>query len=373
MAQWRGTEVCATMAYRLPSEIVGAAILIHPRKDRSQRMTKSSITFRTSITLLLCCIPVALAAAAAPAKAQPYPSAPLKLISDSAPGSAPDAILRIVADRLGQTWHQQGWGQQIVVMNQPGAGGSVAARAAAGATPDGHTLFMAVSSAFVTIKGAAPNIPIAVPRDFAPVSLIGEQPMFITIAPQTGIKTLPALIEAAKQKPGEISYAVSGRGRQSHLTGEMLQRRTGIKLLMVPYSGGPAQAMSDLMGGRVQMLIEGGTALIGAMQSGKLTALAVGSETRLAEFPDLPAAAETIPNFRSAGWLAMMASAETPAALVRKVSADLKTVLDNPDVRSKLAALGSYARPMSPQDTTSFIQAEQRTWGPLLEELAGNQ
>src|SRR4030088_362587 len=99
MARWRVTEVCATMAHRLPSEIVGAAILVHPRKDRSQRMTKSSITFRTSITFLLCCIPVARAAAAAPAKAQPYPSAPLKLISDSAPGSAPDAILRIVADR----------------------------------------------------------------------------------------------------------------------------------------------------------------------------------------------------------------------------------------------------------------------------------
>jgi tripartite-type tricarboxylate transporter receptor subunit TctC len=322
----------------------------------------------TDVIKSLCCGLLALAAADAPAAAQPYPSGPVKIISDSAPGSAPDAILRIVADRLGQVW-----GQQIVVMNQPGAGGSVAARSAAAASPDGYTLFMAVSSAFVTMKGTAPNVPIAVPRDFAPVSLIGEQPMFITIAPQTGITTLPALIEAAKQKPGEISYAVSGRGRQSHLTGEMLQRRTGIKLLMVPYSGGPAQAMSDLMGGRVQMLIEGGTALIGAMQSGKLTALAVGSDARLTEFPDLPAAAETIPNFRSAGWLAMVAPAATPESNVRKVSVDLKAVLENPEVRGKLAAVGSYSRPMSPQDTTRFIQTEQRTWGPLLDELAGSQ
>jgi tripartite-type tricarboxylate transporter receptor subunit TctC len=208
-------------------------------------------------------------------------------------------ILRIVADRLGQLW-----GQQVIVMNQPGAGGSVATRTAASATPDGGTLFVAVSSTFVTMKGAAPNIPAEVPKDFAPVSLMTQQPMFITIAPETGIKTLPALIEAAKLKPGEISNAVSGRGRQSHLTGEMIQRRTGIKLLMVPYSGGPAQAMGDLMGGRVQMLIEGGTALIGSMQSGRLHGLAVGSATRLAEFPDLPVAAETIPNFTSAGWLA---------------------------------------------------------------------
>jgi tripartite-type tricarboxylate transporter receptor subunit TctC len=319
------------------------------------------------IRSLLPCI-VALIAAGHHAKAQNYPSSPVKVISDSAAGSAPDVITRIVAERLGQIW-----GQQIVVMNQPGAGGAVAARAAAASTPDGTTLFMAVSSAFVTMKGAAANIPIQVPQDFAPISLIGEQPMFITIAPESGIKTLPALIEAAKQKPGEITYAVSGRGRQSHLTGEMLQRRTGIKLLMVPYSGGPAQALGDLMGGRVQMLIEGGTALIGAMQSGKLQTLAVGSDARLAEFPDLPAAAETIPNFRSAGWLAMVAPPGTPEPIVRKVSDDLRAILTNPEVRAKLAAVGSYARPLSPQDTTNFIQAEQRTWGPLLEELARSQ
>lgn len=318
-------------------------------------------------SLLICVSTLAVAGTRAEAQPQSYPSGPVKIISDSAPGSAPDVILRIVADRLGQAW-----GQQIVVMNQPGAGGSLAARAAAAATPDGYTLFMAVSSAFVTIKGAAPNIPIEVPRDFAPISLIGEQPMFITIAPSTGITTLAGLIAAAKQKPGEISYAVSGRGRQSHLTGVMIQRRTGIELLMVPYSGGPAQAMSDLMSGRVQMLIEGGTALIGAMQSGKLKGLAVASSSRLAEFPDLPAATETIPNFTSAGWLAMVAPVGTPEPIIRKVSADLRAVLTNSEVKTKLAAVGSYAHPLSPEDTSGFIQNEQRTWGPLLEELSRN-
>ena len=329
-------------------------------------MTQSWI--KTCTKPLLGFVFVVLVVAGHRAHAQSYPSRPVKVVSDSAPGSAPDVIGRIVAERLSQTW-----GKQVVVINQPGAGGSLAARTAAGAEPDGSTLLMAVSSAFVTMKGAAPNIPIEVPRDFAPIGLVGEQPMFITIASQTGIKTLPALIEAAKQRPGEISYAVSGLGRQSHLTGEMLQRRTGIKLLMVPYSGGPTQALGDLIGGRVQMLIEGGTALVGAMQSGALQALAVGSQTRLAEFPDLPTAAETIPNFWSAGWLAMMAPKGTPDTIVRKVSDDLDIVLSNPEVRTKLAALGSYARPMSPQDTTQFIQTEQRTWGPLLEELARAQ
>jgi tripartite-type tricarboxylate transporter receptor subunit TctC len=320
------------------------------------------------VRTLLSCIFFGLAAASDFLRAETYPSRPVRVISDSAPGSAPDAILRILADRL-----TQAWGQQVLVTNQPGSGGSLAARAAAHANPDGYTLFMAVSSAFVTLRGAASNIPIEVPRDFAPISLIGEQPMFITIAPATGITTLAELIETAKRRPGEIAYAVSGRGRQSHLTGEMLQRRTNIKLLMVPYSGGPAQALNDVIGGRVQMLIEGGTALVGAMQSGMLRAIAVGSDSRLAEFPDLAAAAETIPNFRSAGWLAMVAPAGTPENIVRKVSDDLKASLSNPEVRGKLAAVGSYARPMSPQDTTNFIQTEQRTWAPLLEDLERSQ
>ena len=250
------------------------------------------------------------------ALAQSYPSGPVKIISDSAPGSAPDVILRIVADQLGRQWSQQ-----IVVLNQPGAGGSLAVRAASTATADGYTFFMAVSSTFVTMKSAAPNVPVQVPNDFQAVSLVSEQPMFMTVSPQTDIRSLGDLIAAAKQKPGEVSYAVSGRGRQSHLTGELLERRASIKLLMVPYSGGPAQAMSDLASGRVQVLIEGGTALLGAMQAGRLRGIAVGSERRLQEFPDLPAASETVPGFRTAGWLALIAPRGTPEDIVRRSTA----------------------------------------------------
>jgi tripartite-type tricarboxylate transporter receptor subunit TctC len=194
--------------------------------------------------------------------------------------------------------------------------------------------------------------------------------MFITVSPQTNFHSLGDLITAAKQKPGEVSYAATGRGRQSHLTGELLERRTAIKLLMVPYSGGPAQAMSDLASGRVQVLIEGGTALLGAMQAGRLRGIAVGSERRLVEFPDLPAAAETVPGFRTAGWLALMAPLGTPGDIVRKVNSDLSQVLSEAQVRTKLAALGSYTHPLSPDDTTVFIQSEQRTWGPILDDLA---
>jgi tripartite-type tricarboxylate transporter receptor subunit TctC len=314
---------------------------------------------------LTACVLFGLAVACQTAKADNYPSKPVRVISDSAPGSAPDVILRIIADRLSQTW-----GQQVVVLNQPGAGGSLAARAATSSDADGYTLFMAVSSAFVTMRGAAPNIPIEVPRDFVPISVIGEQPMFIAIAPATGITSLAGLIAAAKQRPGEISYAVSGRGRQSHLTGEMLQSRADIKLLMVPYAGGPTQALNDIIGGRVQVLIEGGTALVGAMQAGNLQALATGSDSRLPEFPDLPTAAETIPDFKSTGWLAIVAPAGTPEGIVRQVSDDLRKVLTSPDIKARLAGIGSYVRPTSPQETIEYIRREQRTWEPILEKLS---
>jgi tripartite-type tricarboxylate transporter receptor subunit TctC len=173
------------------------------------------------------------------ASAETFPTKPVRIVSDSAPGSAPDVLLRIISERLTQLW-----GQQVVTVNQPGAGGALAARAASSALPDGHTLFMVGTAAFVAPPGVAPNIPVRVPRDFLPISIVGEHPMFITVAPATGITNLDGLIAAAKQRPNELVFASTGRGRFSHLTGEMLQNRTSIKLLMVPYAGGPLRRLT---------------------------------------------------------------------------------------------------------------------------------
>lgn len=314
------------------------------------------------------CLLVLLAAMATAQQgvAQPFPSQPVKVISDSSPGSAPDVILRVVGEALTQLW-----GQQVIVINQPGASGSRAARAAAAAPADGYNLFTAASSLFVTMKGTAPGIPIELPGDLVPVSIIAENPMFIVAAPSLGAKNLADVIEIARKKPGEISYAVSGRGRLSHLTGELLQRRTGIKLLMVPYSsGGPAQAIADLTAGRVHLLIEGGSALIGSMEGGSLTSIAVATDARLPEFPNLPATSESVPGFRAMAWIAMMAPTGTPGAIIDKVAEDLRTSLTKPEVRSRLAKIGSYTRPMSPQDTVKYIQTDQQTWGTILEDVA---
>ena len=173
----------------------------------------------------------------------------MKIINDSAAGSATDVATRLMAERLSQVW-----GQQAIVDNRPGAGGSIAVRAASEAAPDGYTLYVGAASTFTALKGApgvAPNLPIELPRDFTPIGFITQQPMFMAVSPQLGIKSLPELIELAKKKPGELSYATTGRGRITHLTMEMVQLRAGIKLQMIPYTGGPHASMADLATGRV--------------------------------------------------------------------------------------------------------------------------
>jgi tripartite-type tricarboxylate transporter receptor subunit TctC len=234
----------------------------------------------------------AQAHAQAQAQAQDYPTRPVKIITDSGPGSAIDVTLRIIADRLTQVW-----GQQVLAVNQPGGGGAIAARMATSAAPDGYTLFIPALSAFVALPGAAANLPIEVPRDFTPVGYFGGSPMFITAAPSLGVTTLPELIALARRRPGELAYGTNGPGRLTHLTGELLQSRTGIKLLMVPYSGGTAQVLNDVMGGRIPIVIEAYSGIAGTIQAGTVRPLAVASPKRLADFPDLPTVAESIPGF----------------------------------------------------------------------------
>ena len=193
-------------------------------------------------------IALGTACSGANAQTEPWPSKPVRILVDSAPGSATDVAARLMAERLAQVWG----GQQAIVDNRPGAGGSIAARAASQADPDGYTLYVGAASVFTAVKGAPgvpPNFPIELPRDFAPIGFMTQQPMYIAVAPSLGVSTLPELIALAKQKPGELSYATTGRGRITHLTMELLQSRAGIKLQMIPYSGGPHAAMSDLATG----------------------------------------------------------------------------------------------------------------------------
>jgi tripartite-type tricarboxylate transporter receptor subunit TctC len=301
-------------------------------------------------------------AGASPARADGYPNKPIRVISDSAPGGAVDVTFRMVMDRLGKVL-----GQQIVPVDQPGASGAIAAHAASDAVADGYTLFAPAISLFISLPGKAPNLPLILPRDFLPVGSLVDQPMFICASAKSGLKTLPELIARAKQNPGKIAFAATGIGRITHLTGLLLQSRAGIKLQVVPYTGGPAAALVDVIDGRVPLIIEGYSGVAGAIQAHTLIPLAVASRHRLADFPDLPTVAETLPGFAAGGWQGMVAPLGTPAADIQKVNDALKTVLAEPDLAKQLGQRGAYLDAMTPTEVTDFINAQQTQWKPVLQ------
>src|SRR5215831_17100009 len=296
------------------------------------------------------------------AQAQQYPSKSVTIISDSAAGSTPDAVLRVIADRLSQMW-----GQQILAVNHPGATGSIASRIAADSAPDGYTLYMPVLSSFVALPGPAPNVPIRLPRDFTAIGFAAENPMFVVVSHSLGINKISDLIAQARARPGAISCAVTGVGRLTHLTAELLQSRADIKLLTVPYTGGPAHAISDVVSGRVGLIIEGYSGIAGAVQSGSVKAIAVASEEPLAEFPGLPTVAETFPGFSATGWQILVAPVGTPQPIITKISEDLRKVVSDLNFKKTIAARGSYTRAISPAEAIAFVQAEQEKWKPVLE------
>jgi tripartite-type tricarboxylate transporter receptor subunit TctC len=226
-------------------------------------------------------------------------------------------------------------------------------------------------SAFVALPGTADNLPVQIPRDVVAVGYLGGAPMFIGAAPWLGITTLPALIAQAKQKPGELSYGVNGIGRLTHLTGELLQRRAGIKLLMVPYTGGTPAIINDMMGKRVGLVFDAYSGVAGAIAAGNVVPLAVAAASHMPSTPDLPTVAETLPGFESIGWQALVAPPGTPDALINKVNADvIKAMRDDPEIHKRLIELGRDDRMMSPEELGTFIHSEQAKWAPIVQAIA---
>ncbi len=307
---------------------------------------------------------IGLSSAGAHAQTGNYPEKPVTIITDAAAGSTPDVDARFIADELGKIW-----GRQVIVVNHAGGYGSIAARAAADAAPDGYTLFMPSLASFVAPPDIAANIPIKLPRDFEPIGFTASNPMFVAVSPSLGVNTLPELIDRAKKEPGKVTFAVTGVGRVTHLTGELLQERAGIQLLTVPYTAGPAAAVADVIGGRVSMIIEGFSGVAASMKSGAIKPIAVASAQRLPEFPDVPTVAETLPGFVAGGWQVLVAPLGTPKPIVDKISADLAKVVDNPDLKKRLATIGSYAQPMNPAETVAFVEKEQATWQPIVAKV----
>src|SRR3954471_8990835 len=280
-----------------------------------------------------------------------YPNNTVRIVVDSAAGSANDSTSRVLADRLSKIWNQP-----VVTLNQPGAGGGISAKVASQAPPDGYTLYMPSTSAFLAVPGGpgvAPNMPVELPRDFDSISYILEQPLYIGASHKSGINSVADVVRLAKEKPGEVTYAATGRGRLTHLTMELLQVRTGIKLQLVPYAGGPAQAMNDVMSGRVPLVLDGYAGLAPAIKGDLIKGLASTALKRPPGFENLPTIAETIPGFFVSAWNVLLAPLGTPEAIVKKVNVDMRTALADPEVSSKLAANGGFVRHSTPEEVVT--------------------
>ena len=306
----------------------------------------------------------ALALAAGGARAQSFPSGPVKIVTSVGAGSSPDVCARVLADYLTRLW-----GQQVIVLNQPGGAGAVAIKAVAPAAPDGHTLYMSLATNFIALPELQTNFPVDVLRDFVPVGYVGDHPMVIAAGRDLGVNTLPELIALARQRKGELNIASGNRGSILHLAGEWLRTAAGIEVTLVHYPSA-SQAITDILGGRVHAMIDAVPAMRGAIEGGQLKPLAVATKTRLPNFPNLPTAAETIPGFEAVGWLALMAPPGTPAPLARKISDDLRGVLAQPDFQKRYEDLGTYIRLTTPEELVAFIREQQRVWGPVIAETA---
>lgn len=307
----------------------------------------------------------ALAFSAGGARAQAgFPSGPVKIVTSVGPGSSPDVCARVLAEYLTRLW-----GQQVLVINQPGGAGAVAVKAVAPAPPDGHTLYMSLASNFIALPELQANFPVDVLRDFVPIGYVGDHPVVIAASRDLGVNTLPDLIALAKKRKGELNVAAGNRGSILHLTAEWLRSVTGIEVTLVHYAAA-SQAVTDILGGRVHAMIDAVPGMRGAIEGGQLKALAIATQKRLPNFPNLPTVAETIPGFEAVGWLALMAPPGTPAPLARKISDDLRGVLSQPEFQKRYEDLGTYIRLTTPEELVAFIREQQKTWGPVIAEAA---
>jgi tripartite-type tricarboxylate transporter receptor subunit TctC len=308
----------------------------------------------------LAALPVLLLALAGPARAE-YPERVIKLIVPFAPGGVTDTSGRLIAEGLSKRL-----GQQVVVENKPGASGNPGTASVAQSAPDGYTLVLAFDGTMVINPHVFPKIPFDTLKDFAPVGKIGDATLIIVAHPSFAGKTLKDTIEMSKKDPKGISYGTSGIGGTPHIAGELLNMKTGAKLVHIPYKGG-GQAMSDALGGNVPLVYTAVAGAITHVQSGKLNAIAVSSRTRSPSLPNTPTFIESgAPDFEASSWVGILAPAKTPRPVIEKLNKELNALLSSPDTVERLAKLGIVATPGTPEQFGEQMKADLAKYGPVV-------
>jgi tripartite-type tricarboxylate transporter receptor subunit TctC len=304
------------------------------------------------------------------AQAQDYPNKPVTFITPAAAGNSPDVVTRIVVEKLSQMWKQQG-----VVLNRPGAGGLIAAQAAAASSveKDGYTLYMTQASTFTVLPiQQEGKMPIDLQKAFAPVGMVGEQPIAIAVNKDVPANSVKELIELANKNKDGMLFGATNRGGQSHLTGELFRDKSKANISFV-HAAGAAVSLNDVIAGRIPIMFEGLAGLAPGLQGGGVRALGVAAQKRLPNVPNLPAINETVPGVVSSGWIVLMAPTGVPDAIIQKLNADLRKVVAMSDVVERFHQLGTYSRDYTAAQTGEFMRGEEKLWWPIVRQVNKEQ
>jgi len=321
-------------------------------------MTKVKLPHRRQF-LHLAAGAAALPAVSRIAKAQAYPTRPVRLIVGVAAGGPIDFLARL----MGQ-WLSERLGQPFVIENRPGAGTNVATEMVVRAAPDGHTLLMVASSSAINAM-LYEKLNFSIVRDIAPVASIIRQPYVMLVHPSVPAKTVPEFIAYAKANPGKINMASAGNGTGQHVAGELFKMMTGVDMVHVPYRGG-APAITDLIAGQVQVMFISPIGVIDYIRAGKLRALAVTTATRAEALPDLPPLGDFVPSFEASGWNGIGAPKNTSREIIEKLNKEINAALSDPNMKARFVDLGGTVLPGSPADFAKHIAEETEKWAKVV-------
>ena len=309
--------------------------------------------------LLLAGAAAVIAPRTAPAQ-QDYPSKTIRIVSPFSPGATSDLVARALGQALSAAW-----GVSVLAENKPGGGSVIGADLVAKAPPDGHTLLVA-AAAIGVIPALLPRLPYVPYKDLLPITLVGTVPFMMLVHPSVPAKSVQEFVAHAKANPGKLNFSSGGNGTIPHMGGELLKLRAGIEMTHVPFKGG-ADSLTALLGGQVQMTIDGGPHVLGHIRSGALRMLAVATLERLPQFPDTPTIAESgYPGFESNAWQSLWVTGGTPPSVQRKISVEVMRILHTPEMMERLRAMGLLPIGGTPEEAETFIRAETTKWAAVI-------
>ena len=315
------------------------------------------------LAAIVCGAALAVVPGAAGARAEGFPEKPSHFIVGFTPGGPSDIIARALGQKLSEFWSQP-----VVIENRPGAGGNIAAEAAAKSPPDGYTWLLGNNSILATNQSLYKKLAFDPVADFAPVALVAIQPNILVVNPAVPATSVAELIALAKARPGQLNYASSGSGAAAHLAAELFKTLAGVEMVHVPYKGAQP-ALTDVIAGQAQLMFATSASVIPYIKAGRLRALAVTTSKRSAAVPDLPTVSEAgVPGFEAITWHGVVVPRATPRALVERLNADIVKALQARDLRERLESLGAELAPGSPQDFADYIAREIPKWAKVVKD-----